>query len=43
LDVAVGDQAGGEAEERFVDVVVLFPADARVAEAGSLAIVRSMT
>ncbi|AIV32125.1 hypothetical protein [Streptomyces sp. CCM_MD2014] len=28
LDVAVGDQAGGEAEECFVDVVASFPADA---------------
>jgi hypothetical protein len=27
LDVAVGDDAGGEAEERFVDVVAAFPTD----------------
>ncbi|MBE1601985.1 hypothetical protein H4687_008114 [Streptomyces stelliscabiei] len=31
--MAVGDQAGGEAEERFVDVVASFPADAQSAEA----------
>jgi len=28
LDVSVGDEAGGEAEERFMDVVASFPADA---------------
>jgi hypothetical protein len=28
LDVAVGDQADGESEEGFVDVVASFPADA---------------
>jgi hypothetical protein len=33
LDVAVGDQAGGEAEEGLVDVVASFPADAQAAEA----------
>jgi hypothetical protein len=33
LDVAVGDQAGGEAEEGFVDVVASFPSDAQAAEA----------
>lgn len=33
LDVAVGDQTGGEAEEGFVDVVASFPADAQSAEA----------
>jgi hypothetical protein len=33
LDVAVGDQAGGEAEEGFVDVVASFPADPEAAEA----------
>jgi hypothetical protein len=27
LDVSVGDEAGGEAEEGFVDVVASFPAD----------------
>jgi hypothetical protein len=32
LDVSVGDQAGGEAEERFVDVVSSFPADPKAAE-----------
>ncbi len=32
-DVAVGDQADGEAEECFVDVVASFPADAQAAEA----------
>jgi hypothetical protein len=26
--VSVGDDAGGEGEERFVDVVAAFPADA---------------
>ncbi len=33
LDVSVGDEAGGEAEEGFVDVVASFPADAETAEA----------
>lgn len=33
LDVSVGDEAGGEAEEGFVDVVASFPADAQAAEA----------
>jgi hypothetical protein len=33
LDVAVGDQAGGEAKEGFVDVVASFPSDAQAAEA----------
>jgi hypothetical protein len=27
-DVSVGDDAGGEAEEGFVDVVAAFPSDA---------------
>lgn len=27
MDVAVGDEAGGEAKEGFVDVVASFPAD----------------
>jgi len=31
--VAVGDQADGESEERFVDVVASFPADAQAAKA----------
>jgi hypothetical protein len=31
--VAVGNQAGGEAEEGFVDVVASFPADPKAAEA----------
>lgn len=33
LDMAVGDQADGEAEKRFMDVVALFPADPQSAEA----------
>jgi hypothetical protein len=33
LDVAVSDQAGGEAKEGFVDVVASFPADPQAAEA----------
>jgi hypothetical protein len=33
LNVAVSDQADGEAEDGFVDVVASFPADARAAEA----------
>jgi hypothetical protein len=33
LDVAVGDEAGGEAEEGFVDVVASFPTDAEPSEA----------
>ncbi|GAA4048852.1 hypothetical protein GCM10022233_18860 [Streptomyces shaanxiensis] len=33
MDVAVGDQAGGELEECFVDVVAAFPADAQALEA----------
>jgi hypothetical protein len=33
LDVVVGSQADGEIEERFVDVVAAFPADAQAAEA----------
>jgi hypothetical protein len=33
LDVSVGDEAGGEAEEGFVDVVASFPADPQSAEA----------
>ncbi|MFD3328653.1 hypothetical protein [Streptomyces sp. NPDC058701] len=28
LDVSVGDEAGGEAEEGFVDVIPSFPSDA---------------
>ena len=31
--MALGDQADGEAEEGFVDVVASFPADAQAAEA----------
>jgi hypothetical protein len=33
LDVTVGDEAGGEAEERLVDVVASLPADPQAAEA----------
>ncbi|MFI0859219.1 hypothetical protein ACH4RA_02875 [Streptomyces smyrnaeus] len=33
LDVSVGDQAGGEAEEGFVDGVAPCPADPKSAEA----------
>lgn len=33
LDVSVGDEAGGEAEEGLVDVVTSFPADAQATEA----------
>ncbi|GAA4119845.1 hypothetical protein GCM10022284_75820 [Streptomyces hundungensis] len=33
LDVSVGDEAGGEAEEGFVDVVASLPSDAEPAEA----------
>src|SRR5690606_7254853 len=33
LDVAVGDEAGGEAEKGFVDVVSSFPADTQAAKA----------
>lgn len=33
LDVAVGDEAGREAEECFVDVVASFPPDAEASEA----------
>ena len=33
LDVAVGDQTGGESEEGLVDVVASFPADAQAAKA----------
>jgi hypothetical protein len=33
LDVAVRDQADGETQERFVDVVATFPSDAKPAEA----------
>ena len=36
LDVAVGDQADGESEEGFVDVVASFPADPQAAEAVQL-------
>lgn len=31
--MAVGDEAGGEAEEGFVDIVASFPADAEASEA----------
>ncbi|GHB08314.1 hypothetical protein GCM10010392_39340 [Streptomyces clavifer] len=33
LDVAVGDEAGGEAEEGFVDIIASLPADAETSEA----------
>jgi hypothetical protein len=43
LDVAVGDEAGGEAEEGFMDVVSPFPADSQAAKPWSQEMIRSTT